>query len=193
MYKVSCTVWYSVTHGEHMWSDTIGLIHSWLDSITGDTDMKIPTEHIPDNPPPNHKLQNPMKVDLAIVPVIAIAHEAVALMAGAKKHGRDNYRDSLVDANLYLAAALRHISLWQSGQDVDPEGFHHLGAARACLGMLLDAWENGNMVDNRVCNAYPDVLEQLNELVREDNEQYEITKSGEQALQELKDYIEDAT
>lgn len=156
--------------------------------------MKIKTEHVPDGqePRPNHKLHNPAKVDLSIVPLIAIAHEAVALMVGAKKHGRNNYRESLVDADLYLAAALRHISLWQAGQDLDPEGFHHLGAARACLGMLLDAWENGNMVDNRVRNAYPDVLEELNEWVREDNEQYEITQTGDQALKDLQDFIDEA-
>lgn len=143
-------------------------------------DMKIKTEHLKE-PVPNHKEQT-IKLDLSLVPPIAIAHEAAALMAGANKHGRDNYRESLVNSNVYLSAAQRHISLWASGQDVDDEGIHHLGAARACLGILLDAWENGNLVDNRYRSTYPDVLSQLNELMQPG---YELTEAGEELLKEL--------
>ncbi len=52
----------------------------------------------------------------------------------------------------YIGAALRHIAAYADGEDFDPEiklPTHHLGLAKACLGIVLDSLETGNLIDNR--------------------------------------------
>ncbi len=50
----------------------------------------------------------------------------------------------------YIAAAMRHIFAYMDGQDEDEETGHpHIAHAIACLGILADATENGQLIDNR--------------------------------------------
>jgi hypothetical protein len=89
------------------------------------------------------------KVDLTLVPTVALESEARALMFGEKKYGRYNYTNGFETSRL-LAAALRHILAYRDGHDFDSEsGLHHLGHARACLAMLLHCEQLGTMRDNR--------------------------------------------
>jgi Domain of unknown function (DUF5664) len=92
------------------------------------------------------------KVDLALVPPSAIIAEALAMTDGGLKYGPFNWRErgKPVQARTYVSAALRHIAKWFDGEEIDPEsGAPHLGHARACLGILIDAAQCGNMLDNR--------------------------------------------
>lgn len=90
------------------------------------------------------------KVDLSLVPATAIVHEAHAFMDGAKKYGPYNWRSKNVSAMVYVAACLRHINQWVSGEGVASDSLcHHLGHARACLGIILDAQSVGMLVDDR--------------------------------------------
>lgn len=94
------------------------------------------------------------KVSMSKIPPIAIAHEALAMMDGAGKYGSFNWRGNGVQAMIYIDALLRHVMLWVEGQEqAEDSGCHHLGHARACLGILLDAQATGNLVDDRPTGA----------------------------------------
>lgn len=90
------------------------------------------------------------KVDMTKVPAVAIAWEALAMMDGAGKYDAYNWRANKVIATIYVAAAKRHLDSWLEGQEeATDSGCHHLGHARACLGILLDAQTTGNLIDDR--------------------------------------------
>lgn len=90
------------------------------------------------------------KVDPSVVPPSAELHLATAMMDGAVKYGPFNWRDNPVQARVYYAAARRHLSQWLDGEDFDPiSNVHHLAHAMACCAIVLDAYENGNLDDNR--------------------------------------------
>lgn len=91
-----------------------------------------------------------MKVPLDLVSDVALCIEALCMADGDEKYGPYNYRVSKVQAHIYLAAAQRHIMAVQSGEDFDLKtGKPHLGYARATLGIYLDAWVNGFLLDTR--------------------------------------------
>jgi hypothetical protein len=107
-------------------------------------------------------LMGAKKVPLGQVPPVAIAHESCAFLDGALKYGFRNWRGKKVSALIYIDAVRRHLSAWEEGEEIAPDsGVHHLGHARACLGILLDAQETGNLIDDRVPGAYGKVAERL--------------------------------
>jgi hypothetical protein len=92
------------------------------------------------------------KIDCSLVPATALIHEAYAMMDGAifKEYGPYNWRDTKVLARVYIAACLRHVESWLNGEECAADsGAHHLGHARACLGIVIDAQEHGCLVDDR--------------------------------------------
>lgn len=118
------------------------------------------------------------KISLAAVPPVAIAHESAAMLDGEWKYGFRNWRENKVQARIYVDACLRHISAWFEGEEyAQDSGVHHLGHARACLGILLDALETGNLVDDRVKGSYPAVADKLSKWVSERRKTYEEKKS----------------
>jgi hypothetical protein len=89
------------------------------------------------------------KLDLSLIPYIAMQHEAKAFMVGEKKYGRYNYCKGHKASQL-IAAMQRHLMAWFQGEDYDPiDGQHHLGSVRACASMLLRQEELGTLVDDR--------------------------------------------
>lgn len=89
------------------------------------------------------------KPDLSLIPYIAQVEEAFAWMVGEGKYGRYNYCLGL-PASKEVAAIQRHIGLWFNGEERCPvDGQHHLGAARAGLGMILRQMELGTLTDDR--------------------------------------------
>ena len=90
------------------------------------------------------------KVPLDRIPLIAEAEESLAYHEGATKYGANNWCCSGVRASIYIAACMRHLKKWQASQERDPATqVHHLGNARACLGILLDAQIRGKLEDDR--------------------------------------------
>ena len=90
------------------------------------------------------------KPDATKIPAIAIAWEALAMMDGAGKYDPYNWRANKVIASIYIAAIKRHLDLWFEGEEYAEDSLcHHLGHARASLGILLDAQETGNLLDDR--------------------------------------------
>ena len=90
------------------------------------------------------------KADATKVPAVAIAWESLAMMDGAGKYAPYNWRANKVVASIYIAACKRHLDAWFEGEEeAEDSGCHHLGHARACLGILLDAQATGNLLDDR--------------------------------------------
>lgn len=90
------------------------------------------------------------KVDLSLCPPAALVYMALGMMEGARKYGAWNFRRTKIKGMVYTAAAERHIKKWIDGQDLDEESLKaELGHAMASLAILIDAIENGNLIDNR--------------------------------------------
>lgn len=91
-----------------------------------------------------------VKPPLHLVPPVAVLSEAMVFKLGATKYGPFNWRDNRVSSSVYYSAAMRHLMSWYDGEDIDPEsGESHLAHARACLAIVLDGLENGNLNDDR--------------------------------------------
>jgi Domain of unknown function (DUF5664) len=85
------------------------------------------------------------KPDLSLVPRELMDAAARAFMFGAQKYGRYNYKLGGFEWHRLIAAALRHITAYNEGEDKDPEsGLSHLDHAAATIGMLL-VYVKGNL------------------------------------------------
>ena len=91
------------------------------------------------------------KVQLNLVPASSTIYQALAMENGAARYGAYNWRKNKVIASIYIAAAARHMQAWyDSGEEcAEDSGVPHLGHALACLGIIVDALETGNLVDDR--------------------------------------------
>jgi len=105
------------------------------------------------------KLTNPKdvlgssKVPLHLWPTTATVMGSLALLDGACKYGRSNWREAGVRSSIYFDAALRHLFAYWEGQDNDSDsGLPHLAHALACMAILIDAKGAGKLNDDR---AYP--------------------------------------
>lgn len=79
-----------------------------------------------------------------------MAELGVAMLEGARKYGRHNYRVSGIRASVYRDAAWRHIAKWWAGQDIDKDsGLNHITKALASLMVLRDAMIFNNWTDDR--------------------------------------------
>lgn len=84
------------------------------------------------------------------VPTTVIWELGVAMLEGARKYGRHNYRVSGVRGSVYVDAAKGHIDSWWEGQDVDPDSnVHHITKAIASLVVVRDAMIQGKFLDDR--------------------------------------------
>lgn len=90
------------------------------------------------------------KVPASTVPREVLAEVGLAMMEGALKYGRHNYREAGVRASVYFDAASRHLDAFYEGQDIDPDsGLPHIVKAIACLVVLRDSQFRDNWVDDR--------------------------------------------
>ena len=103
---------------------------------------------LPDNNPKTIYAEK--KSPLGLIPLAALEAAAGAHALGADKYGPWNWRDNSVAASVYVNAMMRHVKAWQESEDLDPEsGVSHLGHVMACCGILLDAQNYGNLIDDR--------------------------------------------
>lgn len=90
------------------------------------------------------------KMPFSTIPTQVMAEVGLAMMEGALKYGRHNYRLAGARASVYYDAFMRHVTAWWEGQDIDPDsGLPHVVKAIACLAVLRDCQLNGNLVDDR--------------------------------------------
>lgn len=84
------------------------------------------------------------------VPTSVIWELGVAMLEGALKYGRHNYRVAGVRASVYVDAAKGHIDSWWEGEDEDEDSrLSHITKAIASLTVLRDAMINNSWVDDR--------------------------------------------
>src|SRR5258705_4867467 len=90
------------------------------------------------------------KVPFSTIPAQPLAELGLAMLEGALKYRRHNYRIAGVRASVYYDAMMRHITAWWEGEDIDPKsGLPHVIKAMACLVVLRDAAINNKLNDDR--------------------------------------------
>ena len=90
------------------------------------------------------------KAPFSTVPAQVVGELGLAMLEGALKYGRHNYRVVGVRTSVYYDAARRHLDAYWEGQDIDPDsGLPHLVKAMACLAVLRDSTIQGNLNDDR--------------------------------------------
>lgn len=91
------------------------------------------------------------KLPMHLFPTTAIAMGVIAMLNGALKYGRSNFRAVGVRSSIYYDAARRHLDAWFEGEEVDQDdGVPHLAAALACIAIIIDSWAKGNLNDDRM-------------------------------------------
>lgn len=108
------------------------------------------------NGPDNTKLSNPKdavgtaKSPASVIPRGVVQELGLAMLEGARKYGRHNYRNAGVRASVYFDAANRHLDAWWEGEDIDPDsGLSHIIKCIASLTVLRDSMMHANWTDDR--------------------------------------------
>jgi hypothetical protein len=137
------------------------------------------------------------KLPLHLVPFSAIAYECLAYLEGALKYGRANWRAAGVRFSIYYDACLRHLSKCMEGEWIDSEsGIPHLAHARACLGILIDAYEAGKLKDDRMYKGgnYNELITKYSAEVKRLKEKYKDKNPKHWTIQDnennTRDFIE---
>jgi len=90
------------------------------------------------------------KVPFSVLAWRVLAEIGLALLEGARKYGRHNWRTAGVRASVYYDASFRHMTAWWEGEDIDPDsGLSHITKAMAGLMVLRDSMIEENWVDDR--------------------------------------------
>ncbi len=93
------------------------------------------------------------------VPLTVLAELGTAMLEGARKYGRHNYRVAGVRASVYVDAAIGHIAQWWEGEDVDADSnLSHITKAIASLVVLRDAMLQDMLTDDRPPKAKLDAV-----------------------------------
>lgn len=115
------------------------------------------------------------KVPFSTISAPVIAELGVAMMEGARKYGRHNYRDVGVRSSVYYDATLRHLTSWWEGEDIDAlSGLSHITKAIASLTVLRDAMIFGKLKDDRPPRAPDGWMEELNKKAGELIEKFPV-------------------
>lgn len=91
------------------------------------------------------------KIPLHLWPETASILGSLALLDGALKYGRSNFRSIGVRASIYHDAARRHLIKWFEGENLDEDsGLPHLAHVLACVAILIDSEAAGKLNDDRM-------------------------------------------
>ena len=102
------------------------------------------------------------KAPVSTVSGAVIAELGLAMLEGARKYGRHNYRIAGVRGSVYRDAAFRHMNKWWEGEDIDPDsGLSHITKAIASLTVLRDAQICDNWTDDRPPPIPPGFFDKL--------------------------------
>lgn len=91
-----------------------------------------------------------LKAPMSTVSGPVMAEVGVAMLEGACKYGRHNFRAVGVRASVYYDATMRHLFSWWEGEDLDPDsGMSHVTKAITSLMVLRDAMIQSKVTDDR--------------------------------------------
>lgn len=147
-----------------------------LDAMVYGTGVSLDGQHIPvENltKPSNPKdAVGIKKAPMSTVSAAVMAEVGVAMMEGALKYGRHNYRGVGVRASVYYDATMRHMFSWWEGEDIDPDsGLSHVTKAITSLTVLRDAMIQNMVEDDRPPRS-SDFYKELNERAKKLAEKY---------------------
>ena len=137
-----------------------------ITKITEQTTHKVNTNPAVKETNPK-SLASSNKAPMAVVPANVLMEISVALMEGALKYGRHNYRASGVKASEYYSATLRHLMYWWEGEDADADslGLSHITKAISSLIVIRDAMMRDQLNDDRPPKSgMPDFQEHIKKL-----------------------------
>ncbi len=90
------------------------------------------------------------KLPMHLVSGIVKAYQALAHFLGNVKYGAWNYSVEGSRASTYYSAMNRHMDRWWLGEENDPvDGTPHLANAQACINILIECQQRGNLNDDR--------------------------------------------
>lgn len=96
------------------------------------------------------------KAPMSTVSAAVLMEVGVAMLEGASKYGRHNYRAAGVRASVYYDALMRHAMAWWEGEDLDPDsGMSHITKAIATLVVVRDAMIQDKFTDDRPPRSAP--------------------------------------
>ena len=125
------------------------------------------------------------KLTFSTIPCKVMAEIGLALLEGAIKYRRHNYRVAGVRASIYYDACLRHLTDWWEGTDIDPDsGLNHVTKAIAGLVVLRDSMMIGNWNDDRPPRIEPGWVQEMNKKAAEIIEKYPDSKEPYTELSE---------
>lgn len=110
------------------------------------------------------------KIYFSVIPWTVVWWVGLALLEGALKYGRHNWRGIGVRASVYFDATMRHLTDWWEGMDEDPDslvGLHHIDKAIASLMVVRDAMIAGKLEDDRPPVVQKELLWDLNKKAAE--------------------------
>lgn len=97
------------------------------------------------------------KLPLNLLSTEAMNQTAAVLKFGAQKYAEHNWRNGFVWSRP-LAAAMRHLTAFNDGEDKDPEsGLSHLAHAACCIMFLLEFEKTHPELDDRYKPNVPQV------------------------------------
>ena len=113
-------------------------------------------------PPANPKQAfGDLKDQLALNPHSAAIEQSKAHRLGHNKYGFMNWRENPVEAMTYAHAMIRHIYEWIEGRDTDAEsGAHPFGHVMSSAAIVIDAAEQGTLIDNRPRNRKNEFIDE---------------------------------
>lgn len=129
--------------------------------------------------PPNPKqIWGDKKPPLIQLPLAAQIEASLAHYDGDLKYGFRNWRADPVEALTYINAAVRHLRLYEEGEDRTRDtNVHNLGAVIACCAILIDAQVYGSLIDNR--NPNPAACDLLHDAEKIINSLKELRKDAQ--------------
>lgn len=90
------------------------------------------------------------KAPLSTVSAAVLMEVGVAMLEGARKYGRHNWRAAGIRYSVYYDAAMRHLMDWWEGEDLDPDSkLSHVTKAITTLIVLRDAMIQEMVTDDR--------------------------------------------
>lgn len=118
--------------------------------------VDVQTPETTDPAPTDTKDTNPKdavgvrKAPMSTVSAAVLAEIGVAMLEGAAKYGRHNYRAMGVRSSVYYDSTMRHLMSWWEGENFDPDsGMSHITKAITSLVVLRDAMIQGMLTDDR--------------------------------------------
>lgn len=150
-------------HGAMRYQDLFTPLDMHLEVLRSHRSRAERTEPTPeDRTNPKDRIGD-TKPQMHLVPPAAVAQMAGVMKLGADKYGPYNWRQNDVRLTVYISAAQRHLAAFLDGEDFDGEsGESHAAHAAACLAIILDAWANENLIDDRpLPGAAPKVIAEM--------------------------------